>query len=322
MSLQALNPMNKNSQLLSFEIPAALDGQRIDRALAILTGFSRSTVNRICSLGGVELSGNKVNSPSIKIKTGDLVIIEAPEIVSLPQPDPLVKVEIAYQDSDVVVINKQAGLVVHPGSGNTSSTLVNGLLELFPDLAQEEVGDPTRPGIVHRLDKDTSGLMVVALTKIAYESLVSQLKDRSLERRYSTLAVGHVKGPKGIIDAPIARSHRDPKRMAISNSGKLARTHYEVVNYYKSPFLASFLECKLETGRTHQIRVHLETIGHPVVGDPRYGKSNNDSTPKIERIFLHAKSLSFIHPRTFQRMSFYAELPKELEQFLQNMNKD
>ncbi len=216
---------------------------------------------------------------------------------------------IAYEDDDVVVVDKPAGLVVHPGAGHITGTLVHGLLARYPELAS--VGAVERPGIVHRLDKDTSGLLLVARTDTAYRSLTNQLKDRSITRRYVALVWGQLEAPRGVIDAPIGRSARTPTRMTVSARGRDARTSYEVIEEYAEPVAASLVSCSLDTGRTHQIRVHLAAIGHPVVGDDRYG-GKREPAANLRRFFLHAAQLGFDHPRTGVRIELESPLPDDL----------
>jgi 23S rRNA pseudouridine1911/1915/1917 synthase len=212
----------------------------------------------------------------------------------------------------VIVVDKPQALVVHPGAGNARGTMAAGLLARYPELAG--VGEPDRPGIVHRLDKGTSGLLVVARTPAAYDSLVGQLSSRTVERRYLALVWGVPEPATGLVDAPIGRSKRDPTRMAVSSSGREARTRYEVLQPFTQPIEAALIECRLETGRTHQIRVHLAAIEHPIVGDPRYrGKRASFATP---RTFLHAHALAFDHPATGERVSFSSPLPEDLTEVL------
>jgi 23S rRNA pseudouridine1911/1915/1917 synthase len=217
-----------------------------------------------------------------------------------------VVVEVRFADDDVVVVSKPAGLVVHPGAGNATGTLVNGLLARFPGI--EAVGDPMRPGIVHRLDRDTSGLLAVARSTPAYDALVEQLAARTVERVYAVLVWGRLSSRRGLIDAPIARSGARRTRMAVRDAGKAARTEYTVVEEFELP-LCSLLECRLETGRTHQIRVHLAAIGCPVVGDPVYGHGPELG---LERQFLHAARLRFPHPVGGQEVDVRSPLPADL----------
>jgi 23S rRNA pseudouridine1911/1915/1917 synthase len=223
--------------------------------------------------------------------------------------EPDVEVPVVHADDDVIVVDKPAGLVVHPGAGNRTGTLVQGLLARYPELAQ--VGDPARPGIVHRLDKDTSGLMVVARSAPAHAALVRMLAAHEVERRYLTLVWGVPEATSGLVDAPIGRSAREPTRMVVSAQGKEARTRYEVLVAYERPAPAALLECRLETGRTHQIRVHMAAIGHPVVGDDRYrGVRPAIPTP---RMVLHSAALAFDHPtRPAERLRFESPLPADL----------
>jgi 23S rRNA pseudouridine1911/1915/1917 synthase len=209
-------------------------------------------------------------------------------------------------------VDKPAGLVVHPGAGQPRGTLVHGLLARYPELA--DVGDPTRPGIVHRLDKGTSGLLLVARSQAAYEALVAALAARRVHRRYRALAWGSVEAPRGIIDAPIGRSARVATRMAVDARGKEARTRYEVLARYVEPVAVTELACELETGRTHQIRVHLRSIGHPVVGDARYDGARQ-SLP-MRRPFLHAEHLELAHPVGGEPLAFDAPLPADLTEIL------
>ena len=259
--------------------------------------------------GRVRLSGTTVETRSRRVAEGDVVEVDVPEAPdNRPRADPSVDVPVVHVDGHVVVVDKPAGLVVHPGAGQRDGTLVHGLLHLFPDLA--DVGDPMRPGIVHRLDKGTSGLMVVARTPEALLDLTAQLKARDVERRYLALVLGEVAEGKGVVDAPVGRSARQPTRMAVTARGRSARTRYEVLERYTDPVPATLLECRLETGRTHQVRVHLAAIGHPVVGDTRYGRGD---ALAMKRPFLHAHELAFDHPADRTRRRFQSPLPADLE---------
>ena len=296
-------------------VPAALAGERVDRAVAILTGLARTRVAELVAAGAVRVGGAPVTSRSRRVAEGeelevDLVLPGPAQLV----PDSGVVVPVVHADDVVVVVDKPAGMVVHPGAGNASGTLVHGLLALFPDLARSPPGDPDRPGVVHRLDKGTSGLIVVARTEEAYASLVQQMTARTVERRYLALVWGTVESSEGVVDAPVGRSSRDPTRMAVAAGGRPARTRYTVAGRYTTPAPLTLLECSLETGRTHQVRVHLAAIAHPVVGDTRYGKSR--PVLALARPFLHAHSLAFDHPGTGARTSFSSPLPPELEAVL------
>jgi 23S rRNA pseudouridine1911/1915/1917 synthase len=287
-------------------VPASLAGERVDRAVALLTGWSRSDVATLIEEGAVRIGGQPV-AKSRRLAEGEEVEVEGePQPEALPVPEP-VDFTVVHADDDVVVVVKPAGLVVHPGAGHETGTLASGLLHRFPDIA--EVGDPMRPGIVHRLDRDTSGLMVVARTSRAYDALTTALAARDIERRYLALAWGRFDARRGTIDAPIGRSATRRTRMAVREAGKEARTGYEVLTQYDHPVCA-LIECRLETGRTHQIRVHLAAIGHPVVGDATYGGDRNPLRPG--RPFLHAHELALAHPVTGERLEFSDPLPPEL----------
>lgn len=301
-------------------VTAALAGERVDRAVAILTGLPRSEVAALVEAGAIRVGGRSVSSRSRRVAEGDELEIEVPDQVgdvAGPVADYSVEVMVVHADEDVIVVDKPAGLVVHAGAGHPTGTLVHGLLARFPDVADIGVGEPARPGIVHRLDKGTSGLLVVARTAVAYVALVEQLRRREVERVYSALVWGSVTAPAGLIDAPVARGVRDPTRMAVSAGGKEARTRYRVESRYADPSPVSLLECRLETGRTHQIRVHLAAIGHPVVGDSRYRGSR--AALSLPRPFLHAARLSFDHPTTGERLSFSSPLPADLQALLNEL---
>jgi len=291
-------------------VPAALDGQRIDRVVAMLTGLSRAEATDAVRAGAVTVDGRVAAKGAEKLREGQVVRIEVPEVDRDPRPgpDPSVAVAVVHEDADVVVVDKAADLVVHPGSGHDAGTLVNGLLARYPEIA--EVGEPDRPGIVHRLDRGTSGLLMVARTPRAYESLVAQLAARTVLRRYRSLVWGHPESANGLVDAPIGRSPRHPTKMAVVADGREARTRYEVERSYDEPAATSLVTCRLETGRTHQIRVHLAAIGHPVVGDDRYhGIRQGLACP---RPFLHAEALGFRHPVTGEAVELTSPLPADL----------
>jgi 23S rRNA pseudouridine1911/1915/1917 synthase len=295
-----------DSERPEFTVPPALDGQRLDRAVALVMDWTRTEVGRLCDAGSILVGGDPAPK-SRRLSTGDVIeLLADPPIAARPAPGP-VPLDVRYTDDDLVVISKPAGLVVHPGSGHQSGTLVNGLLAAFPEVA--DVGDPDRPGIVHRLDRDTSGLMLVARSGRAYDALVAALADRDVERVYTALVWGAPNAPRGIVDAPIGRSTSRRTRMAVRESGKSARTTYEVRRRWDDPAV-SLLECRLETGRTHQIRVHLSAIGHPVVGDGAYGGRRQPLA--LPRPFLHAGRLALRHPVTGADLSFDDPLPDAL----------
>jgi 23S rRNA pseudouridine1911/1915/1917 synthase len=290
-------------------IPSALAGERLDRVVALITGLSRRDAAAVVAAGEVSVNGAPRTDRAGRVEEGDALAVswERPEVPA-PEPDPSVTVPVVHEDPDVVIIDKPPGLVVHPGAGNSSGTLVHGLLARYPEIAA--VGDPARPGIVHRLDRETSGLLVVARTDRSYSSLVEQLSGRTVQRRYTALVWGTVAVNTGTVEAPVGRSSRDPTRMAVSERGRPAITHYRVERRYTDPVEVTLLACRLETGRTHQIRVHLQAIGHPVVGDDRYrGARPTLPTP---RLFLHAAELAFDHPTTGEQMAFASPLPQDL----------
>ena len=299
-------------------LPPALDGERIDRVVAMLTGCSRAEAADLVAAGAVEVDGRVLSARSARVHDGDRVVVETGDlgaIVAL-EGDPSIPLEVVYDDADVVVVDKQAGLVVHPGAGNGSGTLVHALLARYPEI--EGVGEADRPGIVHRIDKGTSGLLVVARTETAYESLVDQLAARSVEREYRALVWGVPEATQGLVDAAIGRSGRDPTRMAVSQRGKAARTRYEVLEAFERPAPTALLSCRLETGRTHQIRVHMSAIGHPVVGDGRYGGGRENLA--CPRPFLHAARLGFEHPTSGEWLAFDSALAADLAAVLDGLS--
>jgi 23S rRNA pseudouridine1911/1915/1917 synthase len=281
----------------------------------MISGLTRTRAATLVDDGAVCINGEIVTTRNRRLATGDQLEIEldlsADEPVVL-EPAPDVPIEFVYVDDDLIVVDKQPGLVVHPGAGNLVGTLAQAVLARFPEIA--DVGDPARPGIVHRLDQDTSGLLVVARSAFAYDALVALLGARDVQRRYVTLVWGDLDNERGLIDAPIGRSSRDATRMTVSARGREARTAYEVERRFTDPAPLTQLVCKLETGRTHQIRVHTSAIGHAVVGDERYGGVKPALT--VPRMFLHAAELGFVHPRTGEDLAFEAPLPADLQAVL------
>lgn len=298
-------------------IPAALDGERIDRVIATLTGITRAAAVQAIADGRVSIDGEIVTAKSRQVvEDEELDFADQLPEEALPAPDPTVVFDVVYEDSDIVVVDKPAGLVVHPGAGNADKTLVNGLLAKFPDIDSNRPGQPERPGIVHRLDAGTTGLLVVARNEKSYEALVDLMKAREVERRYVALVWGDVSPDTGAIDAPIGRAQKHRTRMAVSVKGKVARTSYRVTAKSEDGQL-TLLEAKLETGRTHQVRVHFAAIGHALVGDRRYN-GYRQSLP-FERPFLHAASLGFDHPVSGQRLDFTAPLPLDMVSVLEKV---
>lgn len=300
--------------MMTETIPSALHEQRVDRVVALIADVSRVVAASLIDAGGVTLDGVVVTAGKIKVHQGQTIEVdtELSPKKEMPSADPSIVVSVVYSDADLVVVNKASGIVVHPGAGNPTGTLVNGVLALFPEMAS--VGDPLRPGVVHRLDAGTSGLLVLARSQPAYDALVFALSERRVVRRYVALIWGHPEVTSGVIDAPIGRDHRDPTKMAIVVDGRFARTRYEVRKTFAKPMDTSLVECELDTGRTHQIRVHLASIGHPVVGDAAYGGARSSlSSP---RPLLHAAKLGFTHPMTGEEMNFVADMPSDMAQII------
>ena len=291
------------------QIPAALDAERVDRVASLMTGLSRSTVTSLIVAGKLTRNDEVVVVGSQRVVEGDWIEVAVPAQEHVDKhlvPDPEVVFEVIYVDDSVAVIDKPIGLVVHPGAGTTSSTLAHGLLARFPEMA--DVGPPERPGIVHRLDRDTSGLLVCARTNDALSYLSEELANRSMHRSYLTIVAGCPEATTGTVDAPIGRSRRSRTKMTVTQDGREARTHYEVLETWHQPIPASLLRCTLDTGRTHQIRVHLKAIDLPVLGDRTYGKPDPFN---IGRPLLHAAEVSFLHPATGELVKFSSEPPSD-----------
>lgn len=287
---------------------------RIDKALATtLHNHSRSQITQWLKEGCVFVNGT-VSRANYKVKKGDHILIAIPEVKELTLEAQDIPLEIIYEDEDVAVINKPQGMVVHPSAGHPDQTLVNALLYHLTSLSS--INDVIRPGIVHRIDKDTSGLLMVAKNDQAHESLAQQLKDKTSLRKYIALVHGSIGHDKGRIDAPIGRSKVDRKMQAVREDGKQAVTHFTVLERFDQ---FTLVELQLETGRTHQIRVHMQYIGYPLAGDPVYGPKK---TLKTNGQLLHAKLLGFTHPKTNESMVFEAPLPKAFEEVLENLRKN
>ncbi len=313
------------------------NGTRLDRFLAgQIPDLSRSRLQDLITQGCVACNGKLIDDSSGKVKTGQEFTVTIPEIVPSHIVAQDIALDIVYEDEHMLIINKQAGLTVHPGAGNPDMTLVNALLAHCGD-SLSGIGGVARPGIVHRIDKETSGLLVVAKHDAAHIALSAQLVDRSLKRTYTALIWGALKVPQGTITGNINRSPANRQKMAVVKSGgKEAVTHYRTLEVFTpgnmTAPLASLIECRLETGRTHQIRVHMAYTGHPLLGDPVYGQSpstrlsNNaykflpretrDALMGFERQALHARQLGLIHPATGEAMKFECPLPQDLEHLI------
>ena len=292
-----------------FELTISNEKSRLDRFIAEQCQISRAYAQKLINDGNVTINDQSVKT-SYKLTRGDkvLAIIPPPKPIDLVPED--IPLKVIYEDSDLIVIDKPAGLVVHPAAGQRSGTLVNALLARCPDLGG--IDGSLRPGIVHRLDKNTSGVMVVAKNDKAQASLSHQIKKRAVKKAYIVLVVGHLSPEHGAIEAPIGRDPRVRKRMAVVEGGKEARTEYNVIKYLDGYTL---LEAILETGRTHQIRVHFSAIGFPVFGDSVYGKKS----PLLDRQFLHAYRLGFTLPSTRDYVEFTSDLPLELQEALDHL---
>lgn len=293
------------------------DAGRIDRYLAAhCEGLSRSHLQKLLKAGDIFVNGSPVK-PNYKVNPADRIEFElsdAPqetEIVAREMP-----LDIIYEDNDVLLVNKPKGMVVHPAAGHTDDTLVNGLLAHCRE-SLSGINGVMRPGIVHRIDRDTTGILIVCKNDLAHNSIALQLKEHTITRRYQAVVCGVIKEDEGVIDAPIGRHPTDRKKMAINvKNGRHAVTHYKVLERFKG---YTFVECRLETGRTHQIRVHMSSIHHPVLGDTVYGPSRCPFS--LEGQTLHAGVLGFIHPRTGEYMEFQAPLPEYFANLLEKLRK-
>ncbi len=275
---------------------------RIDKYIsALIEGKSRSYIQGMIEKGGVTVNGS-IKKSNYTVKEGDVISVTIPEPEEMNIKPENIPLEILYEDSDLVVVNKKQGMVVHPASGVYSGTLVNALLEHCTDLSG--INGVLRPGIVHRIDKNTSGILVIAKNDNAHNILAHQLKEHTMTRVYYALVEGVIKKDEGTVDTQIGRHPAEKIKMAVVREGRRAVTHYRVVQRYKAHTL---VECVLETGRTHQIRVHMAHIGHPVVGDPVYGYKKQRF--KLEGQLLHAKKLGFVHPSTKEYVEFESSLP-------------
>lgn len=282
----------------------------MDKALADLTELSRSQANEAIKNGNILVNGKAVKA-KYSVKEGDLVTYDLPEPEVLEYEAEDIPLDIVYEDDDVAVVNKPQGMVVHPSVGHTSGTLVNALMYHIHDLSS--INGVVRPGIVHRIDKDTSGLLMIAKNDRSHQALAEELKDKKSLRKYLAIVHGNISNDRGVIEAPIGRSEKDRKKQAVTAKGKPAVTHFKVLERFGNYTL---VELTLETGRTHQIRVHMAYIGHPVAGDPLYGPRK---TLKGNGQFLHAQTLGFTHPTTGESLRFSVEPPAIFQETLENL---
>lgn len=299
-----------------FEIPESLAGERIDRALSLLTGWSRSHTATTVAQGCVVIDGEVARAGSARLEAHAVVEVtemQAPTAAGTKQPE-IAPFDVLYADADIVIVDKPAGVVTHRGSGHPHSTLADALVERYPEMA--DVGQPDRPGIVHRLDRGTSGVLACARSPEAYDSLVEQLSQRRVRRTYAAIARGHPPSATGTIDAPIGRDRENRTLMAVTAEGREARTHYSVVETFTHPLDACLLRCRLETGRTHQIRVHLASIGLPLLGDVTYGVPDPFG---IGRPLLHAFGVALRHPVSDAEVSFEAPMPADFVEALRRL---
>ncbi|MFY4503132.1 RluA family pseudouridine synthase [Ligilactobacillus ruminis] len=294
------------------ETVVEMQNGRLDKVCSeIFSDYSRSQIKQLLDGGNITVNG-KTEKAKYKVKSGDLIRLEEPETKTLELRPENIPLDIVYEDDDVIVINKPQGMVVHPAPGHDEHTLVNALLYHCP---LSTINGTFRPGIVHRIDKDTSGLLMVAKNDKAHRSLAKQLKDKTNIREYVALVHGRIAEDEGTINAPIGRSLKDRKKQAVVKDGRNAVTHFEVLKRYRDYTL---VKCILETGRTHQIRVHMKYICHPLVGDPLYGPKK---TIKGNGQFLHAGKLGFVHPMTGKLLIFEAPLPKIFQECLEKLDK-
>lgn len=303
-------------EILEFSVDGSENGIRIDRYLSEKNAeLSRSYLQKLLKEQGITVNGREVKA-NYKVQAGDEIRISLPDLSEpdiLPEDIPL---DILYEDEDVMVVNKPKGMVVHPSAGHTSGTLVNAIL-FHCQGNLSGINGVMRPGIVHRIDKDTTGALLICKNDVAHRDLAEQLKEHSIKRRYRAIVSGNLKDDEGTVEGPIGRHPVDRKKMAINyKNGKEAITHYKVLERFGN---ATYIECRLETGRTHQIRVHMTSIGHPLLGDEVYGSGKNPY--HLQGQALHAMALGFVHPRTGEYLEFTAPLPEYFTNLLEKLRK-
>jgi len=299
-----------------WEISQEYAGERLDKFISSMEEeWSRTRVQEWIERSLVQVNG-KPKKGNYRLKPGDRIEVEVPPVEELEVEPEEIPLDIRYEDEDVIVVNKPRGMVVHPGAGNETGTLVNALL-FHCQGELSGIGGVARPGIVHRIDKDTSGLIMVAKNDVAHQSLVAQLKEHSVERIYIALCHGIIPHQHGTVEAPIGRDPHHRQRMAVTpKNSKHAVTHFTVLERFRDTTL---IECRLETGRTHQIRVHMKYIGFPLVGDPVYGPKKRETS--IEGQALHAQVIGFTHPRTGERIRISSELPEDMASLIERIRK-
>jgi 23S rRNA pseudouridine1911/1915/1917 synthase len=311
--------MDRGVSIISVELSAEQSGWRLDRALAAaVPTLSRERLKALISSGGViGEAGEAVRDPAVKARSGARFDVHVPEPKPAHNEAQDIAIQIVHEDDHLLVVDKPAGMVVHPAAGNLDGTLVNALLYHCAGRLSG-IGGVARPGIVHRIDKDTSGLLVVAKTDVAHEGLSAQFARHSIDRRYQAVVAGVPNPPSGTVDAPLARSSANRQKMAIvaEGRGKRAVTHYRLVTALRS---AALVECRLETGRTHQVRVHMTSLGHPLLGDPSYGRTRSEHRELLNRLgfhrqALHAAELGFVHPITREKLSFKSAVPSDMQE--------
>lgn len=302
-------------ETIEIKVTSEMAGKRLDVVLSEqCSDLTRSYINKLCKEERAALNG-KTSKGNKKCKEGDVITLQVPEPTELEILPEEMNLDIVYEDQDVILINKPKGMVVHPAAGHYSGTLVNGLMAHCKDDLSG-INGVLRPGIVHRIDKDTTGILIVCKNDMAHQSIAKQLYDHSITRKYHAIVYGNIKEEEGTVNAPIGRSLKDRKKMGIVMDGKHAVTHYKVLKRLKKGF--TYIECQLETGRTHQIRVHMASIKHPLLGDDVYGPKKSKYT--LEGQCLHAKVLGFIHPRTGEYMEFEVSLPEYFEKLLNKLD--
>ena len=302
-------------ETIEIKVTSEMAGKRLDVVLSEqCSDLTRSYINKLCKEERAALNG-KTSKGNKKCKEGDMITLQVPEPTELEILPEEMNLDIVYEDQDVILINKPKGMVVHPAAGHYSGTLVNGLMAHCKDDLSG-INGVLRPGIVHRIDKDTTGILIVCKNDMAHQSIAKQLYDHSITRKYHAIVYGNIKEEEGTVNAPIGRSLKDRKKMGIVMDGKHAVTHYMVLKRLKKGF--TYIECQLETGRTHQIRVHMASIKHPLLGDDVYGPKKSKYT--LEGQCLHAKVLGFVHPSTGEYMEFEVPLPEYFEKLLNKLD--